>query len=140
MPQKLQLSGRICRHRITLFNQHLEMVVHPCDLVLQLLICCKPDQLADSDESRLSNCSNVLDLCPQVVDRCIGIHVTDVILTNVQEHIQSWLKLAVDPPAVIWCTGYGRWTGGGAAGVTCAAAGLLFIIGLIHTAYTQPSG
>ena len=115
--EKLQLSGRHSRHRMALSNQLLETVVHRGDLVLQLLMCCKPDQLADNDELWLSNCSDVLNQCPQVVDCCIGIHVTDVIFASVQEHsvgttFQSWLKLAVDPPAVVWCTGYDRWTGG----------------------------
>ena len=108
-------------------NQGLETVVHPCDLVLQLLIRWKPEQLADNDDAWVGNCSDVLDQhpqlvdnddvwvgnCsdvldqrPQLVDQHIGFQVTDVVLANVQKHndggtSKSWLKLAVDPPTVI---------------------------------------
>jgi len=80
MAQKLQFSGRHSRHRLALFDQDLETVVHPYSLVLQLLILCKADQLAENDDVWLSDCSDVLEHHPQVVDQRIDIQVTNVIL------------------------------------------------------------
>jgi len=57
MSQKLQLRGWDSRHWVALFNQGLETVVHSCDLVLQLLIHWKPEQLADNDDAWVGNCS-----------------------------------------------------------------------------------
>jgi len=59
MAQKLQFSGRHSRHRPRpLFNQDLETVVHPYNLLLQLLILWKADQLAENDDVWLSDCSD----------------------------------------------------------------------------------
>jgi len=101
MTHKLQFSRWDAKHRMTVLNQDLETMVHLCNLVMQLLILWKPEPLAEDDDTRLSDCSNV-----QVVDQRIGIQVTDVIVANVQEHnggttSQSWLKLAVDPSTVV---------------------------------------
>ena len=106
MTHKLQFSGWDAKHRKIFLKQDPETVVHQCNLVMQLLILWKPEQLAEDDDEGLSNCSNVVEQCPQVVDQQIGIQVTDVILTNVQEHnggmtSQRWLKLAVDVSTVV---------------------------------------
>ena len=100
MVQKLQLSGWDSRHRMALFNQHLDTVVHPCDLTLQLLILWKPEQLADYDHSRVSDCSNVLEQRPQVVDQ----HQSDGCPSRQFPGTQWWdniPELAVDAPTVV---------------------------------------